>query len=73
MSFIGTVTETGMIALPADAKLPAGTRVRVLPETEETSGPTLAETFKEFIGVCDDLPSDLARNHDHYAHGAPKK
>ena len=73
MSFIGTVTESGMVALPAEAKLPAGTRVRVLTETDDDAGPTLAETFKDFIGGCDDLPSDLALNHDHYAHGAAKK
>ncbi len=73
MSFIGTVTETGMVALPAEAKLPAGTRVRILTENEDTASPTLAETFKEFIGVCDDLPPDLARNHDYYTYGTPKK
>jgi hypothetical protein len=73
MSFIGTVTESGMVALPANAKLPAGTRVRVLTEDESATSPSLAETFKEFIGACDDLPSDLAQNHDHYAHGANRK
>lgn len=73
MSFIGTVTENGMVALPAGARLPAGTRVRVLTEDDEDTGPSLAEAFKEFIGACDDLPSDLAQNHDHYAHGASKK
>lgn len=73
MSFIGTVTDNGMVALPASAKWPAGTRVRVLLETEDAAGPSLADSFKEFIGACDDLPSDLAHNHDHYAHGANRK
>lgn len=27
----------------------------------------------EFAGIADDLPSDLARNHDHYIHGHPKR
>lgn len=73
MSFIGTVTADGTVALPANAKLPAGTRVRVLTEDEDSGGPSLADSFKEFIGACDDLPSDLAHNHDHYAHGANRK
>jgi hypothetical protein len=73
MNFIGTVTESGMVALPANAKLPVGTRVRVVTEDDDATSPSLAETFKEFIGACDNLPSDLAQNHDHYAHGAMRK
>jgi hypothetical protein len=73
MTFIGTVTENGTIVLPPEAKLPAGTQVEVVPVSKNAAAPSLAETFAGFIGVCDDLPSDLARNHSHYAHGAPKK
>jgi hypothetical protein len=29
--------------------------------------------LKRFAGVVHDLPSDMARNHDHYLHGRPKK
>jgi len=35
--------------------------------------PTLYERFKDFIGIADDLPEDLAENHDHYLYGTPKK
>ncbi len=35
--------------------------------------PTLYERLKDFIGIADDLPADLAENHDHYLHGRPKK
>ena len=35
--------------------------------------PTLAEIFKDWIGIANDLPSDLAENIDHYVHGLPKK
>lgn len=35
--------------------------------------PTLYERYKDFIGILDGLPSDLAHNHDHYIHGTPKK
>jgi len=27
----------------------------------------------KYAGVCKGLPSDLARNHDHYLYGVPKK
>ncbi len=72
MSVIGVV-EDGKVVLPPEMQLPTGTRVRVelLPPAEQ--GPSLAETFKDYIGIFDDLPPDLARNHDHYIHGAPKK
>ena len=31
------------------------------------------ERLKDFVGIADDLPEDLAENHDHYLHGRPKK
>jgi hypothetical protein len=31
------------------------------------------EGFKEFIGILKDGPPDMAENHDHYAHGAPRR
>ncbi|HUO09784.1 MAG TPA: hypothetical protein VM008_15880 [Phycisphaerae bacterium] len=41
------------------------------PKTPEP--PTIYELLKEFVGCVKDAPSDLAKNHDHYAHGAPKR
>ncbi len=29
--------------------------------------------LKQFAGAVRGLPSDMARNHDHYLHGRPKK
>jgi len=72
MSVIGIV-ENGKVVLPPEAQLPSGTRVRVEPLPSKTPGASLAETLKDYIGIFDDLPPDLARNHDHYIHGAPKK
>jgi hypothetical protein len=34
---------------------------------------SLARCLLKFAGIADDLPSDLARNHDHYIHGHPKR
>jgi hypothetical protein len=31
------------------------------------------EALLEVAGSAQGLPSDLARNHDHYLHGAPKR
>jgi hypothetical protein len=33
------------------------------------SRPTLWETLKDFDGMANDLPADLANNLDHYVHG----
>ena len=39
----------------------------------KTLPPTHYELFKDFIGIVKDMPPDVAKNHDHYAHGAPKR
>lgn len=72
MTLIGTV-ENGKIALPAGVELPAGTKVRIETLEDRPNQDPLAETLKAFVGVFNDLPGDLARNHDHYLHGTPKK
>jgi hypothetical protein len=33
----------------------------------------LGEKLMQYAGKAKGLPSDLARNHDHYLHGTPKK
>jgi hypothetical protein len=70
MSFTGIV-ENGKVVLPPEANLPSGTKVRI--ETVETETDSLPDPLQKFIGVFDDLPSDLARNHDHYIHGAGRR
>ncbi len=59
--------EKGKIVLPPDAQWPSGTVVRIEPVDE--SEPTLWETLKDFDGMAEDLPADLAANLDHYVHG----
>ena len=44
--------------------------LRVEPVNEQT--PTLFETLKDFDGIANDLPTDLAANLDHYVHGHPR-
>jgi hypothetical protein len=35
--------------------------------------PSLFDRFKAFDGRADDLPADLAAQHDHYLYGLPKR
>jgi len=68
---ITTTVEEGKIVLPPGVDWPNGTVVRI--EQVEESRPTVWDTLKKYDGIADDLPSDMAANHDHYIHGHPKK
>jgi hypothetical protein len=41
--------------------------------TASTVPPAADRKLKAFAGSIHGLPSDMARNHDHYLHGRPKK
>jgi hypothetical protein len=69
MSFTGTVKD-GVVILPPNVPWPSGTIVRVEPVEEQS--PTLWETLKDFDGMAEDLPPDLASQLDHYVHGHPR-
>ena len=75
MSLEGTV-QNGVIILDNGHHLPDGTRVEVVVKpfspAEDAGRPTLAWLL-EYAGTVPDLPEDMALNHDHYLHGAPKK
>lgn len=71
MVYTGRVKQ-GVIVLDPPVELPEGIQVRV--EAVEVSPQrTLAERFADVIGAANDLPEDMAENHDHYLHGAPKR
>ena len=71
------IVKNGVVVLKEGAEIPDGTEVRVEPVAQNASvpaeGPTLAEQFANVIGTVPDLPSDMAAQHDHYLHGAPKR
>lgn len=71
MTYHGYVKD-GSIVVDEPILLPDGTEVRVEP-VSAAPRKTLAERFKDVIGTVPDLPEDMARNHDHYIHGTPKK
>lgn len=52
-------------ATEPDEALPSGT-------ARKAASP-LGELLLKFAGIADDLPPDMAKNHDHYLYGAPKR
>jgi hypothetical protein len=64
--------ENGVIVLDRTPGLPEGAEVQVA-VVPPGGGSTLGARLMKFAGALDGLPPDLARNHDHYLHGAPKK
>jgi len=70
--------KDGRIELDEQVRLPEGAPVEVSLAEQTSSvndelGPTLYERLKPVIGIAKGLPPDLARNHDHYLHGGPKR
>ena len=72
--------KNGVIVLdePADLKDEDRVSVRPLRTGRKSSGKaarplTLYERLKDVVGIVKGMPSDFARNHDHYIHGTPKR
>jgi hypothetical protein len=72
MTYSGTVVQ-GRIVLDDDPKLPDGAQVEVQVLERSANPLSLRERLLKLAGSVDDLPSDMARNHDHYIHGASKR
>ncbi len=70
------IVQNGVVVFAPGAVLPEGMHVRVEPvvprgpSTDQGGSPS---SLLKFVGIADDLPTDMARNHDHYLHGAPKR
>ena len=71
MELEGTV-QNGVIAVDSPAPLPEATKVKIVIQTpsEPSREPNLRERLLNLAGTVNDLPSDMARNQDHYIHGA---
>jgi hypothetical protein len=79
MTYRGRV-RNGVVVLESGVRLREGMDVRVEPveEAEEATPDSqearqLREGLLSFSGVVKEGPSDLARNHDHYLHGTPRR
>ncbi|MCE5267852.1 MAG: hypothetical protein LLG00_08195 [Planctomycetaceae bacterium] len=65
--------QNGVVVFDQLPALPEGAEVQVAVVPPEGGSSTLGARLMKFAGKLEGLPSDLARNHDHYLHGAPKK
>jgi hypothetical protein len=74
MTYRGHV-KNGQITLDEPVALPEGVAVNVETIEHETEllGDDLSELLLRHAGKGRDLPTDLAAQHDHYAHGKPKR
>jgi hypothetical protein len=74
MSMEGVV-QNGVAVLTNGQRLEDGSRVKVIVERQANpaSPNSTLGSLLELAGIADDLPSDMARNHDHYIHGTPKR
>ena len=66
----------GVVVLPPGTGLPEGAKVQVEPLKEEPAngqGESLLTRLGDVVGAIDDLPEDLAAQHDHYLYGTPKR
>jgi predicted DNA-binding antitoxin AbrB/MazE fold protein len=76
MNAIHVVFENGVFRPVEPIVLPDGTEAEVFlarePAASGDQEPTLA-CLLEFSGTVNDLPADMAAQHDHYLHGTPKR
>ena len=80
MTYRGQV-RNGVVVFDGSAPLADGTIVEVAPAqpagqapaTEAGGEPSWGDVLKDVIGKAEGLPSDMARNHNHYLHGSPKR
>lgn len=79
MTYRGRVKD-GVVVLSRGARLAEGTPVRVQPlkrspkrRKSSINGQTLGQRLLKFAGRAKGLPRDMARNHDHYIRGTPRK
>lgn len=81
MIYRGTVRNGVVVLEENGAPLREGTPVRVEPlsadvadgQTADAAVDDYVRRMMEIAGTAEGLPGDLARNHDHYLHGHPKK
>lgn len=74
MTYHGTV-RNGVVVLDQGASLEEGTKVQVelIRAPGTTERPTIYARLAKLAGKAKDLPTDLARQHDHYLHGQAKR
>lgn len=74
MTFIGKVSN-GSVLLPPGIHLADGTEVQINPIAPPLAPDRKARVaaLRQLVASLDDLPADLAKNHDHYISGTPRR
>lgn len=72
MTYEGKVKD-GVIGLEPGDRLDEGAEVFVEAVADRDEYPCLREGLLKSAGTVEGLPSDMARNRDHYVHGTLKK
>jgi len=72
MKYTGKIRD-GVVVFEGGPPLKNGTLVAVEPIEQMGDSATLGQRLNRFAGSAKGLPKDLARNHDYYLHGRPKK
>jgi hypothetical protein len=72
MTCVGTVAN-GKVVLPPGVALPDGMQVEVTPVITAQERADFTEGLLRIAGKVNNLPADLAANHDHYLHCLPSK
>ncbi len=72
MTYRGHI-RNGVVVVDGAPVLPEGAEVQVVLLAAGDQGTTLGQRLMKYSGRAEGLPPDLARNHDHYLYGAPKK
>jgi hypothetical protein len=72
MSYTGKVKD-GVVMLPPGVQLPDGSEVEVTPLLPAQEAGKFTDELLRIARHTKNLPPDLAKNHDHYLHGLPKK
>ncbi|MBM4039336.1 MAG: hypothetical protein FJ290_12550 [Planctomycetes bacterium] len=72
MTYKGRV-KNGVVVLDRRTRLPEGAEVRVSVEQPRDGRDSLSRLLLKYAGKAKGLPRDLARNHDHYLYGTPKR
>jgi len=65
--------KDGHILLDEGVELPEGAEVRIELVVPEAEQPAIWKKLLELAGTAEGLPPDMARNHNHYLYGTPKK
>jgi hypothetical protein len=68
MNLEGTVVN-GVVVLDPGIGLPDGTRVELVVKERPATATALGQRLLKLAGIANGLPSDLAKQHDHYIHG----